>query len=206
MNSKKKRKIRDIFRLFSALFFSWLYIPHMILYGILGRKKLIVSDIEKLKKQVNITLPNGLTVLYFLHNNRYYRNVFYYRIGPALSLLVGWWRPGDNSFIIPDSTKIGKGFYFAHPYSTVLNAESIGDNFSCIHCTTLGKKDGKRPVIGDNVTIGCHACVIGDVHIGNNVIVGAGAVVVKDIPDYATVVGNPARIIKIKNENTDTDK
>ena len=196
MNSNKKRIIRDTIRLLGAIIFSWLYIPHIIIYVILGKKKLIVSDIEGLKKQVNISLPNWLAVLYFLHNNRYYRKAFYFRIGPALSLLIGWWRPGDSSFIIPDSTKIGKGLYFAHPYSTVLNAESIGDNFSCIHCTTLGKKDGTRPVIGDNVMIGCHACIIGGVHIGNNVIIGAGAVVVKDVPDNCVVAGNPAKIIK----------
>ena len=198
MNSDKKRKVRDRLRLLGAIFFSWLYIPHMVIYGVLGKKKLIASDIEGLKTQVHIPLSNGLAVLYFLHNNRYYRKAFYYRIGPALSMLIGWWRPGDSSFIIPDSTKIGKGLYFAHPYSTVLNAESIGDNFYCIHCTTLGKKEGKRPIIGDNVTIGCHACIIGGVRIGNNVTIGAGAVIVKDVPDNAIVVGNPQRIIGYK--------
>ena len=198
MSSENKRRIRDLLRLLSALLFSWLYLPHMIIYVFLGKKRLIVSDIKALKKQVLIPLPDGLAVLYFLHNNRYYRKAFYYRIGPVLSLLIGWWRPGDSSFIIPDSTRVGGGISFAHPYSTILNAESIGDNFSCIHCTTLGKKDGKRPVIGDNVTIGCHACVIGGVHIGNNVTIGAGAVVVKDVPDNAIVVGNPARIIKYR--------
>ena len=198
MNSDKKRKVRDRLRLLGAIFFSWLYIPHMVIYGVLGKKKLIASDIEGLKTQVHIPLSNGLAVLYFLHNNRYYRKAFYYRIGPALSMLIGWWRPGDSSFIIPDSTKIGKGLCFAHPYSTVLNAESIGDNFYCIHCTTLGKKEGKRPIIGDNVTIGCHACIIGGVRIGNNVTIGAGAVIVKDVPDNAIVVGNPQRIIGYK--------
>lgn len=78
----------------------------------------------------------------------------------------------------------------------MLNAESIGENFSCIHCTTLGKKDGRRPIIGNNVTIGCHAAVIGGVRIGDNVTIGAGSVVVKDIPDNCVVAGVPAKIIK----------
>lgn len=71
---------------------------------------------------------------------------------------------------------------------------------------TLGKKNGKRPIIGDNVSIGCHACIIGGIHIGNNVTVGTGAVVVKDVPDNAIVAGNPANIIKFKNDNTCIDK
>ena len=113
-----------------------------------------------------------------------------------MSLLISWYRPGNSSFIIPYSTKIGKGMWFAHPFSTVLNAESIGDNFYCIHCTTIGKKDSARPILGNNVSLGCNVCLIGGVHIGNNVKVGAGSVVVKDVPDNCVVAGNPAKIIR----------
>ena len=73
--------------------------------------------------------------------------------------------------------------WIAHPYATVINAESIGKNFSCIHCTTLGAKCEDRPIIGDNVSLGANVTIIGKVHIGNNVTIGAGSVVVKDIPD-----------------------
>lgn len=54
------------------------------------------------------------------------------------------------------------------------------------------------PTIGDNVTIGANAVIIGDIMIGNNVTIGAGAVVTKSIPDNCIVVGNPARVIKVK--------
>lgn len=105
-----KRKIRDSLRLTGAILFSWLYIPHIVLYVVAGKKRLIDSDIARLKKQVNIGLSNWLAVLYFLHNNSYYRSVFYHRIGPVLSLGIGWWRPRNKYFIIPDSMALGGHF------------------------------------------------------------------------------------------------
>ena len=83
----------------------------------------------------------------------------------------------------------------------MLNAESIGDNFSCIQCTTLGYGKGGLPVIGNNVSLGANVIIIGRVYVGNNVTVGAGSVVVKDVPDNCVIVGNPAKIIKYLDKN-----
>lgn len=192
-----KRSVRDCGRLLASFLFFWLYIPHLFIYMLLlEKRKLINTDLAAIGHQLYISIPTALQLLYQLHNNRYFRSVFYYRVGPALDLLISWYRPGDKYFCLPFSTKVGNGLKYAHPYSTILNADSIGDNFCCIHCTTIGKKDGRRPRIGNNVTCGCHVAIIGDITIGNNVTIGAGSVVVKDVPDNAVVVGNPARVIK----------
>ncbi len=49
--------------------------------------------------------------------------------------------------------------------------------------------------------IGLGSQIIQGIEIGENAVIGAGAVVLKDVPDYAVVVGNPARIIRYSNEN-----
>lgn len=59
----------------------------------------------------------------------------------------------------------------------------------------------KEPVfIGDDVWIGARVIILPGKKIGKGVIIGAGAVVTKDVPDYAVVVGNPARVIKFRNK------
>ena len=160
----------------------------------------LTSDIIVKQSQLKIKLPLVLALLYFLHNDAWFRKWFYYRIGPIADLLISWYRPGCRSLIISKTTKVGKNVLFAHPYATVLNAESIGDNFSFIHCTTIGKDKGKRPIIGNNVKLGANVNIIGGVKIGDNVIVGAGSVVVKNVPANCIVAGNPAKIIRRINE------
>lgn len=56
-------------------------------------------------------------------------------------------------------------------------------------------------IIGNDVWIGCDVTIMGGVRIGNGAVIGAGAVVAKDVPPYAIVVGNPARVIKYRFES-----
>ena len=55
--------------------------------------------------------------------------------------------------------------------------------------------------IGDFVWIGDRVTIIGDCNIGRGAIIAAGSVVVKDVPDYAIVGGNPAKILKYRDIN-----
>ena len=192
-----RKLIRNELRFAGSILFCWLYIPHFLMYYCAGGGKcLIDSDLKKYEYQIGFKLPLTLQLLYHLHTNRYYRNVFYHRIGPVRAMFIEWYRPGDKYFTIGKTTKIGKGFWCAHPYATTLAADSIGDNFRCIHLTTLGNTQDGRPTIGDNVDLGANVTIIGPVHVGNNVKVGAGAVVVTDVPDNCVVGGVPAKIIK----------
>ena len=54
------------------------------------------------------------------------------------------------------------------------------------------------PIIGDNVSIGSGAVVVGPIHIGDNVSIGANSYVDKDIPDNVVVAGIPAKILRRK--------
>ncbi len=65
----------------------------------------------------------------------------------------------------------------------------------------------KEPVIvGDNVLIGANAVILEGVKIGNGAVVGAGSVVTKDVGENEVVVGNPARVVKLVDKQTETKK
>jgi maltose O-acetyltransferase len=64
----------------------------------------------------------------------------------------------------------------------------------------------KPVVIDDDVWIGTRVIILPGIRIGKGAIIGAGAVVTKDVPEYAIVGGNPAKVIRFRKEQSDADK
>ncbi len=130
---------------------------------------------------------------------------FYMKGEYKLARLLNYWaRVLTGADIHPGAT-IGKGFFIDHATGVVVGETTIiGDNVSIFQGVTLGGvstlKEKRHPTIGDNVIIGAHATVLGDIVVGESSKIGAGSVVVKDVPPNSTVVGIPGKIVRRNGE------
>ncbi len=107
--------------------------------------------------------------------------------------------------IHPGAT-LGAGILIDHGMGVVIGETAeLGDRITIYHGTTLGgtgKEKGKRhPTVGNNVVIGAGAKILGNISIGSNSKIGANSVVINDVPEGATVVGIPGRVVKINKIN-----
>lgn len=102
-------------------------------------------------------------------------------------------RAGARLGITMTINTCGPGLYIAHWGSVVISSEAqIGANARVHAAVSITR----NPIIGDNVYFGPGCVVTGDINIGDNAQIGANAVVARDVPAGATVMGNPARVIK----------
>lgn len=95
---------------------------------------------------------------------------------------------------------IGKGFFIDHGMGVVIGETSeIGEDVTIYHGVTLGgtsfTKEKRHPTVGNNVTIGAGAKILGPLTIGDNSKVGANSVVIRDVPPNSTVVGIPGSVV-----------
>lgn len=116
---------------------------------------------------------------------------------------------------IHPAAKIASGVFIDHGTGVVIGETAeVGEGTVLYQGCTLGgtgKQTGKRhPTVGKGCVISAGAKVLGNITVGDCAKVGAGAVVLKSVPPYATVVGVPARVVKIGgrpvNENTKTEE
>jgi serine O-acetyltransferase len=100
------------------------------------------------------------------------------------------------------STIIGQGHWWPHPLGIVYSKYSkIGNRVKVYHNVSIISSTSGAPIIGDFVNLFAGCCIIGGVKIGIGATVAAGAIVTKDVPDYAIVAGNPAKIIRYRKKS-----
>jgi len=132
-------------------------------------------------------------------------------------------RLGNNSFVAANALITGKVHLgqdcsinaFASLRENVVGADSVRIGaYACLIGTNHGFADPDIPMrcqpcsskgirLGSDIWIGSHAIIMDGVTVGSHAIIGAGAVVTKDVPEYAIVGGNPARIIRLRRSRQD---
>jgi len=110
---------------------------------------------------------------------------------------------------IHPGAKIGEAFFIDHGMGVVIGETAeIGDYVTIYQGVTLGgtslQKVKRHPTVGNHVVIGVGAKVIGNITIGDYARIGAGSVVIKSVPPNSTVVGNPGRVVAVRDPETDT--
>ncbi|NLK11099.1 MAG: maltose O-acetyltransferase [Staphylococcus equorum] len=96
-----------------------------------------------------------------------------------------------NHVVIGENVMMG-------PYCYIYTTNHAFDRID-IPMIEQGYAKPKKVVIGNDVWIGSRVTILPGVTVGNGVIIGASSVVTHDIPDYVIVAGNPAKIIRYRN-------
>jgi serine O-acetyltransferase len=117
----------------------------------------------------------------------------------VISLLANKFCEVFMEMCIDSCATIGTGLYIAHIGGVHINPQAIiGSNCDIAHRVTIGASAMGRqgaPTIGNDVYIGTGAALVGKIRVGNGVKIAANSLVMSNIPDGATVMGVPARII-----------
>lgn len=161
-------------------------------------------------ERIEYAVPQHDTVLglcYALLYNMPYRAVYQYRLKDhkAIKFLCNFFICNKREIEI--SGDIMPGLAIFHGQGCIIHCNSAGKNLSVWQNVTVGRnpstKDSNgsdKPSIGDNVNIYTGSIVAGGISIGKNVDIGAGSVVLKDVPDNCVIAGNPAKVIRYKQE------
>jgi serine O-acetyltransferase len=132
---------------------------------------------------------------------------------PLLPRAIAYVTRSITGVEIHPAAEIGESFFIDHGSGVVIGETAvIGDCVTLYQGVTLGGtgfQRGKRhPTLGDNVTVGSGAKLLGPIAVGDGAKIGANTVVVEDVPPRATVVGNPGHPVRVEGrrpEGPDAD-
>lgn len=145
---------------------------------------------------VHATINHRIAHWFYRHNCRF------------LARLVSQWSRFWTGVEIHPGATIGRRFVIDHGMGIVIGETAeVGDDVLIYQGATLGgtgKDQGKRhPTIGNNVLIGSGAKILGPFKVGDGARIAANAVVLSEVPENATAVGVPARVVRIAGEKPD---
>lgn len=162
-------------------------------------------DVARLRQVKGWSLPRALLDAFLLDSGC--QALIAYRVAHTL---VGWgvpllpalcrrWAIGACGIDIVPRAEIGGGCLIPHGLGLVVGgAAVIGEDCTLLHGVTLGEARFDElacPTLGDRVTVGAGATLLGGIRVGDGAVIGAGAVVLADVPAGATVAGVPARVV-----------
>ena len=110
---------------------------------------------------------------------------------------------------IHPAARIGARVFIDHGMGVVIGETAeVGNDCTLYHGVTLGgvswSKGKRHPTLGNHVVVGAGAKVLGAITVGNGVRIGCNAVVLKDVPEGATIVGIPGRIVETDESRVHT--
>jgi serine O-acetyltransferase len=127
---------------------------------------------------------------------------------PVLPRTIAYATRAVTGVEIHPAARIGREFFIDHGAGVVIGETAvIGNRVTLYQGVTLGGtgfQRGKRhPTLGDNVTVGSGAKLLGPIAVGDNAKIGANTVVVEDVPPGATVVGNPGHPVRVEGKRVE---
>jgi serine O-acetyltransferase len=144
---------------------------------------------------IKAVLADGTTAMLLYRLMQWSRR---WRLSP-LEMLFGRLNSICCQCTIGRGAEFGPGFVLLHSNGVVINgAVRGGENILLEHQVTIGAEEHEIPKLGNDIYIGAGAKVLGAVVIGDGARIGANAVVVDDVPPHSTVVGIPARVVRLR--------
>lgn len=178
------------------------YLPLILKYCHSINRTDIEADVNRWYIETGMELsrlPKSVLVkLMFLFSQ--FRNLFFFRLKTHSQFLKRLCPPDKSLVIAYDCSVIeGGAIYFEHAFGSHISVNSISGGIIRQLTTSDVKSRFRhchRPHIGKSVDFDASVTCIGNITIGDNSVIAAGSVVVKDVPPYAIVAGNPAKVVR----------